>query len=266
MDRTTALRILGLPEDARVPEIRSAYWALRDHVEARAAASSAEDRPAREAELYALDALLAAASGAPSAPDARRRRVIPRPWLAGWALLATAATVALGLALLRAPGGAGAPPVLVDGAGAGSSGTGEAFAAEIERASLVARANMDGAGLEIATALDGDTVAAGPADDTTYAVAPGDYELRVSHPDCPDEWRRHLAVVAGEHHELSPQVCADTGFLVVRSNVEGDQLSIDGERLGGTGSDRHALRAGEHQVLVEKRGYAPWRGAVEIPP
>jgi hypothetical protein len=107
-------------------------------------------------------------------------------------------------------------------------------------------------------------VAEGAADETVYWLAPGEYALRVAHSDCPDDWRRDLAVRGGEHHHFAPRVCQQTGWVTVRSNVSGDELSIDGKKLGPTGPKPHPVAAGEHEVRVEKLGHEPWEGVVEV--
>jgi len=43
--------------------------------------------------------------------------------------------------------------------------------------------------------------------------------------------------------------------LVVRSNVSGDVLKIDGQTLGSTSASTHNLAPGRHVIRVEKKGY-----------
>ena len=52
--------------------------------------------------------------------------------------------------------------------------------------------------------------------------------------------------------------------LVVRSNVYGDQLWIDGEEQGSTGKTVHELKAGEHQIKVSKEGYEDYTGQLSL--
>ena len=86
------------------------------------------------------------------------------------------------------------------------------------------------------------------------------------HPDCRDTWEHSLDAEGGEEYELRPDVCGDVGWMVVRSNVAEDTLSIDGKEVGRTGEKKHALPAGEHEVRVEKKGYETWEGIVQVQP
>ena len=52
--------------------------------------------------------------------------------------------------------------------------------------------------------------------------------------------------------------------LVVRSNVFGDAVAIDGRPLGPTGPDAHALSPGRHTVSVTKPGYGAWKTTVDL--
>lgn len=52
--------------------------------------------------------------------------------------------------------------------------------------------------------------------------------------------------------------------LVVRSNVYGDAVAIDGRPLGATGPDAHPLSPGRHSVSVTKPGYTPWKTTVDL--
>lgn len=262
MDRTSALRILGLGDHAAREEIQAAHGVLRAHVAERIASAEGEAaRAARGEELRALDDLLdVALGGAPGASAATRRSL--SPWLVGWSLLATGAAALLAVALLR---DAPTPPPRVLAEAGGGSGTGEGTAEPAPEAWLAARANLPGAELEVRSEGEDTLLAAGPADGTPLRIDPGRYDLRVRHADCPDVWSRQLGIERGQRVELAPRVCQGTGFLVVRSNVPGDALTIDGSALGSTGPERHTLSAGEHAVRVEKKGYAPWEGTVEVP-
>jgi hypothetical protein len=127
------------------------------------------------------------------------------------------------------------------------------------------RGNLEGARLEVEVLGSGEAVAQGPADGTRLSLQPGQYQLRVAHPECSDEWTRTLSLEAGESRELLANNCSDQGWLVVRSNVSGDHLEIDGEELGATGPTRHVLAAGEHQVRVTSEGRVAWEGQISLP-
>jgi hypothetical protein len=265
MDRTSALRILGLGDAAAREEIQAAHGVLRAHVAERVARAEGEPaRAARREELRALDEVLdVALGGAPGASRGAAPRRSLSPWLVGWSLLATGVAALLAVVLLR---DAPAPPPRVMAEGGGGSGSVEGAAEPAPEAWLAARANLPGAELEVRSQGEEALLATGPADGTPLRIDPGRYDLRVRHADCPDVWSRQLGIERGQRVELAPRVCRDTGFLVVRSNVAGDELTIDGRALGSTGPERHTLSAGEHAVRVEKDGYAPWDGTVEVPP
>ncbi len=292
-ERGLALGILGLAEGADAGEIRAAHQALRAHVEARAAASEdAGFRAARRAELddldRALEQLLAGdASPGRQQPDAAPpSRRAPR-WLLAWAIVATVVALGLVVHLVWQREGFG-PAVLVGGAGGGAGGegggyaidgaaaeeesaddaggTGEALDAG-ERARLVAHSSVEGAMLEVRTRGDKpEVVAQGAADDSVYWLAPGTYSLKVSHPDCRDYWQHDVEAHGGDELTFAPELCGDTAWLVVRSNVADDKLTIDGKPVGATGETQHPVRAGEHEVRVSKDGYRAWEGIVEAEP
>lgn len=53
--------------------------------------------------------------------------------------------------------------------------------------------------------------------------------------------------------------------LIVRSNVYGDSVSIDGEFVGSTKIDR-MIAAGPHVIVVSKGGYRDWRQEITLAP
>ncbi len=56
---------------------------------------------------------------------------------------------------------------------------------------------------------------------------------------------------------LQPEIV--TGELIVRSNVSGDTVSVDGAPVGSTGPQAHAVLAGTHRIRVEKVGISRTR-------
>ena len=126
IDRDEALRILGLPASASESEIRDSWRLVRDHVRARAAASTAEEfQSGRESELReladAVGQLTKDAAAELEGSDGRSKR---RRWLIAWAAVATLVAV-VSLTFLAMSDGARGPAVLVDGAGDGGSSFGE---------------------------------------------------------------------------------------------------------------------------------------------
>nr|VFK11010.1 MAG: Formylglycine-generating enzyme, required for sulfatase activity, contains SUMF1/FGE domain [Candidatus Kentron sp. LPFa]VFK30456.1 MAG: Formylglycine-generating enzyme, required for sulfatase activity, contains SUMF1/FGE domain [Candidatus Kentron sp. LPFa] len=52
--------------------------------------------------------------------------------------------------------------------------------------------------------------------------------------------------------------------LMVRSNVSGDTVTIDGRTVGPTGPEAHELPAGEYTVRVEKEGFFPFETEITL--
>nr|VFJ55039.1 MAG: WD domain-containing protein, G-beta repeat-containing protein [Candidatus Kentron sp. FW] len=52
--------------------------------------------------------------------------------------------------------------------------------------------------------------------------------------------------------------------LVVRSNVAGDTVTIDGQMVGPTGPDAHELAPGEYKIRVEKPGFQPFETTIQL--
>jgi hypothetical protein len=273
--------------------LREAHGALRSHVEERRRrASSAELERARDDELRELDAALEllCSSGSPTLVR----------WLAGrrhlllilWAVLATGLAVFLVLsswldqppvarrearvlaeveveALGGATGATGAAAdalvtVIAVGAAAAPADAATGVAVASTRMELIAEANLPGATLQIRSEPGAAPEVEGPADSRSYWLESGDYELRVSHPDCPDSWDQTVRAERGGQLELSPMVCVETGWLLVKASEPDAQVVIDGKQSGTAGPIRRSLSVGEHRVQVEKRGFESWQGLVEI--
>nr|VFJ72030.1 MAG: WD domain-containing protein, G-beta repeat-containing protein [Candidatus Kentron sp. FW] len=52
--------------------------------------------------------------------------------------------------------------------------------------------------------------------------------------------------------------------LVVRSNVAGDTVTINGQEVGPTGPDAHVLAPGEYKIRVEKPGFEPFEKTIQL--
>jgi len=61
-----------------------------------------------------------------------------------------------------------------------------------------------------------------------------------------------------------PPKIPTTGKLIVRSNVSGDTVTIDGKPLGPTGATPHTLAPGEHTIRVEKPGFEPFETRITL--
>jgi hypothetical protein len=276
LDRSRALQIFGLSKDADEDEIRVAHAALCAHIESRLEAGAVAEpfREARRAELRELEQ---------GFPDGAMAPAGVARWILGWAVIATLCAAGLALYVATLPGSFG-PRVLVAGEGGEGGEGGGGFAIGGEggdeggepgapvdaesagaRTKLVAHSTIEEAVLEVRTRGEApEVVAEGAADETVYWLSPGTYSLRVSHADCRDDWQQDLDLAGDEELDLEPELCGDTGWMVVRSNVADDQLSIDGEPVGPTGEMKRPVPPGEHEVRVEKKGYRAWAGIVEV--
>ncbi|WP_323754760.1 PEGA domain-containing protein [Marinobacter sp.] len=56
---------------------------------------------------------------------------------------------------------------------------------------------------------------------------------------------------------------ATTGKLVLRSNVVGDQVRINGKNYGATRLDLE-LEPGRYEIIIEKPGFKPWQNAIAL--
>lgn len=97
-------------------------------------------------------------------------------------------------------------------------------------------------------------------------LPPGRYAAEVSRADCPDVWRKTVTLGVGETKRFEASICQGTGELVVRSNVAGDRLLIDGLDVGSTGQAPHLIGVGEHVLRVTKSGFTPFEGRVRLRP
>nr|VFJ55380.1 MAG: WD domain-containing protein, G-beta repeat-containing protein [Candidatus Kentron sp. FW] len=52
--------------------------------------------------------------------------------------------------------------------------------------------------------------------------------------------------------------------LIVRSNVSGGTVTIDGNPVGSTGPHAYQLAPGEHKIRVEKAGFKPFETTVQL--
>ena len=103
-----------------------------------------------------------------------------------------------------------------------------------------------------------------PADGATWSFPAGRYRLRVRNPNCPDEWEQEIELPGGEPRRYAPELCQGQGEVVIESSPEDARLQIDGIDLGVAGPDAHVLRTGPHTIRVEKPGFTPWEGTLQV--
>ncbi len=232
--------LLGLPDSAGRGRIRSQAQKLRGHIEGRLAAAPTEEfADARRREAARLVDELAR-EGLQIGPRGGR------PWLwGGVGLLLGAAAASLGFLAI--------PPAANEQARQHVAPGQISVGAEPENASWI-----------LFDRQDDRVIAQGPADGRAYSLAQGPYRLRVEHGDCPDEWEREIEIASGEERHYSPRLCQGEGELVVESNAEGARLKIDGLDVGTTGPGEYRVPAGAHTVRVEKEGFEPWEGKIQV--
>nr|VFJ48179.1 MAG: Serine/threonine protein kinase [Candidatus Kentron sp. FM]VFJ48217.1 MAG: Serine/threonine protein kinase [Candidatus Kentron sp. FM]VFK07531.1 MAG: Serine/threonine protein kinase [Candidatus Kentron sp. FM] len=110
------------------------------------------------------------------------------------------------------------------------------------------------------------TVDGKPLDpDAAHLLAPGEYDLRVARAGY-QPFEKQVRLAAGESLDLPVRLAPRTARLVVRANVVGDRLFIDGQPVGATGPESHELAPGKHTIRVEKEGYAPFETQLELAP
>ncbi|MEW8438535.1 MAG: SUMF1/EgtB/PvdO family nonheme iron enzyme [Candidatus Thiodiazotropha taylori] len=62
--------------------------------------------------------------------------------------------------------------------------------------------------------------------------------------------------------QLKPVIT--TGELIVRSNVSGDTVYINGKAFGSTGKNSHKLAAGDYIIRIKKTGYEDWEQSIQL--
>jgi hypothetical protein len=137
------------------------------------------------------------------------------------------------------------------GTGSGRTGLDAAFAASPARYTV-----LDAEGTEV--------VRAGVVSSAPVELPPGEYAVWLSALGC-DASRQHtIRVESDTDVELAAPQCTHSLEVVVRSDVTGDLLRIDGEAVGGTGPDPHRLGPGEHEITIEHDGETAWSARVAV--
>jgi hypothetical protein len=271
LSRSQLLEVLALPKEATAEDIQRAGVQLLVRLASRLAAaedtaSGAADpsssngnagrSPVRlRAEIETLEGALAywtlrESGKPPSAVAARAKR--DRSSLAG-ALLGVAVSL-----------------VLMIGWSSGyrisKEDSGPAAQIAEDPAELVLVGRLPGATLHVLDADREKALFETPAENARLQLPSGRYALEVRREDCPDRWTRSVFFEAGEQVRFEPALCLGEGRLIVRSNVTGDRLLIDGLDVGTTGKRAHLVGVGDHAVRVEKAGFAPFEGRVRMKP
>jgi len=233
--------VLGLPASAASKQLLARAQRLRAHIEERIAGAASE-----------------------SIASARRLEVERLRKGLEWETLASgkgSRGLWVGRGLAFALGAAVASAMLV-GFGV-LSGRGPEAGLDTP-GSISVLASPAGATWRLVDPLDERVLGEHVADGTGHPFSPGGYRLEVAHADCPDNWRREITLTAGTEQDYAPGLCQGMGEVVVESSAEGARLQIDGLDVGLAGAEAYALRAGPHTLRVEKNGYAPWEGKVQV--
>nr|VFJ96524.1 MAG: WD domain-containing protein, G-beta repeat-containing protein [Candidatus Kentron sp. LFY] len=89
---------------------------------------------------------------------------------------------------------------------------------------------------------------------STHTLAAGHHTVQISSAGY-EPFETSIQLAAAEKRTLPVILTPKPAQLVVRSNILGDTVTIDGKVVGSTGPDAHALTPGKHTVRVEKVGY-----------
>nr|VFJ94213.1 MAG: Serine/threonine protein kinase [Candidatus Kentron sp. LFY] len=90
-----------------------------------------------------------------------------------------------------------------------------------------------------------------------HELVAGEYSLRVTGPGHAP-FQEDIRLAAGDDQRRSVRLEPLPARVIVRSNVTGDTVFIDGEAVGATGPEPHVLAPGEYAIRVEKAGFKPF--------
>lgn len=245
-------RVLALTRNASPQQIASTAPRLLDRLRERLEHASEDEAPALRLEIERLESSLSAISKRPATLD-------PTDLAERLRLEKIGALLGVGFALVL---------LIAYAAGYRITRVGDTEPApyEVADAELILDGRLPGATLRVLDPDREELLFKVPAEGARLALGEGRYALEVSREDCPDQWTRSVYFEAGQSRRFEPTLCVGEGELVVRSNVVGDRLTIDGLDVGPTGEKAHLVGVGDHDVRIEKAGFAPFEGKVRIRP
>jgi hypothetical protein len=251
LSRRLLSRVLGLSEDASNQQIEAATPRLLIRLLRRLSTANETDADALRREIANLEASSAhfAASQKqrlPAHEKVRRQRLLGA-LLGGALTLSLLTAYAAGYRIIRQENQNVAANLAIP-------------------AQLILDGKLPGATLRVLDADRDELLQKIAAEGAEVELAAGRYALDVSREDCPDHWTRSVYFEEGSTHRFEPLICVGEGQLTVRSNVSRDRLRIDGLDLGPTREKPHLLGVGDHEISVEKPGYAAFLGNVRIRP
>lgn len=86
----------------------------------------------------------------------------------------------------------------------------------------------------------------------------------VSQPVSEPEPERESETTSEPDPKEASETSPETGSLVIRANVKGATVFLDGKRAGEAPQSLKGLKPGKYQVKVEKAGYQPFQQEVEL--
>nr|VFJ60662.1 MAG: Formylglycine-generating enzyme, required for sulfatase activity, contains SUMF1/FGE domain [Candidatus Kentron sp. FW] len=113
---------------------------------------------------------------------------------------------------------------------------------------------------EARVSIDGEDI--GPPG-FTYTLTAGDHTVQVSKTGY-EPFETRIRLEPGEERTLPVTLAPKPARLIVRSNVSGDTVIIDGKAMGPTSPDAYTLPPGEHTIRVEKKGFEPFETRVVL--
>nr|VFJ93027.1 MAG: Formylglycine-generating enzyme, required for sulfatase activity, contains SUMF1/FGE domain [Candidatus Kentron sp. LFY] len=90
-----------------------------------------------------------------------------------------------------------------------------------------------------------------------------EYSLRVTSPGHVP-FQEAIRLVTGDEQRRSVRLDPLPARIIVRSNVTGDTVFIDGEAVGATGPEAHRLAPGEYAIRVEKEGFEAFETRITV--
>jgi len=108
---------------------------------------------------------------------------------------------------------------------------------------------------------------------TLRSLAPGDYQVEVTHPDF-DPFTDRVVIGRGEVVPLLPPLISKYGSIIVGGVPRGSKLTLDNKELKSTDykTDEQGrivisrVLVGTHSLKVSQPGYDDWTGKIEVKP
>nr|VFK34955.1 MAG: Formylglycine-generating enzyme, required for sulfatase activity, contains SUMF1/FGE domain [Candidatus Kentron sp. MB]VFK77064.1 MAG: Formylglycine-generating enzyme, required for sulfatase activity, contains SUMF1/FGE domain [Candidatus Kentron sp. MB] len=96
-----------------------------------------------------------------------------------------------------------------------------------------------------------------------HTLKAGQYTIRVSKPGY-QPFEQRITLSAAEEKTLQTTLTPKPARLIVRSNISGSTVTIDGKAVGLSGPEAHQLTFGKHTIQVSKPGYEPFEQRITL--